>query len=275
MSRYLNPYTDFGFKKLFGEEASKDLLVDFLNQLLPAHHQIASLQLKNTENLPDIPFERRAIFDIACTSITGERFIVEMQKAKHHFFKDRALFYVTFPIREQAEKGEWNFKLSPVYFIAILDFIYDEQEEQRKFRRDIALKDQDGEIFFDKLHFKFLQMPLFNKTEQELNCHFDKWLYFLKHLVNLENIPQILNEPIFQKAFQVAELANLSREQLTVYEQNLLDYWTTKGVIETARIEGKLEGKLEVAQRLRARGFSLEEIEQMTGITQEQIESLT
>ncbi|OQW93056.1 MAG: hypothetical protein BWK79_13195 [Beggiatoa sp. IS2] len=282
MSRYLNPYTDFGFKKLFGEEGSKDLLIDFLNQLLPAHHQIAALQLKNTENLPDIPLERRAIFDIACTSITGERFIVEMQKAKHRFFKDRALFYATFPIREQAEKGEWNFKLSPVYFIAILDFIYDEQEERRKFRRDVALKDQDGEIFFD-LYFKFLQMPLFDKTEPELTSHFDKWLYFLKHLVNLEHIPQILNEPIFQKAFQVAELANLSREQLTTYEQNLLNYWSTQGVIDTAREDGRQEGRqkgrqegelqkaLEIAQRLKTKGFSLEDIGQMTGLTQEQL----
>jgi len=182
-----------------------------------------------------------------------------------------------------------------VYFIAILDFIYDEHEEEQKFRRDIALKDQDGEIFFDKLHFKFLQMPLFNKTEQELTSHFDKWLYFLKHLVDLEQIPQILNEPIFQKAFQVAELANLSREQLTIYEKNLLDYWTTRGVIDTARKEGRQEGReegrqegrqegiqegrqegelqkaLEIARRLRAKGFSLKEIEEMTGLTQEQM----
>lgn len=306
MLKYLNPYTDFGFKKLFGEEASKDLLIDFLNQLLPAHHQIAELQLNNTENLPDILPERRAIFDIACTSITGERFIVEMQKAKHHFFKDRALFYVTFPIRDQVEKGGWNFKLSSVYFIAILDFIYDEQEERQKFRRDIALRDQDGELFFDKLHFKFLQMPLFNKTEQELTSHFDKWLYFLKHLVDFENIPHILNEPIFQKAFQIAELANLSREQFAIYEKHLLDYWTTWSVIDTAReegrqkgveegrqegivegrqegiVEGRQEGKregelqkaLEIARRLQAKGLSLEDIEQMTGLTREQFAGL-
>ena len=114
MSRYLNPYTDFGFKKLFGEEGNKDLLTDFLNQLLPPYHQICSLQFKNPENLPDLPLERKAIFDIYCQSVTGENFIVEMQKAKLHFFKDRALFYSTFPIRDQAKKGEWDFKLTPV-----------------------------------------------------------------------------------------------------------------------------------------------------------------
>ena len=181
MSRYLNPYTDFGFKKLFGEEANKDLLIDFLNQLLPAHHQIHSLSFKNPENLPDMPLERKAIFDIYCQSVTGENFIVEMQKAKLHFFKERALFYTSFPIREQAKRGEWDFKLAAIYYIAILDFKYDEQEEKHKFFRDVCLKDQDGDLFYDKLYFKFLQMPLFNKQENELQSHFDKWLYLLKH----------------------------------------------------------------------------------------------
>ena len=117
MSKYLNPYTDFGFKKLFGEEANKDLLADFLNQLLPPHHQIAELHFRNSEQLPDIPLERKAVFDIHCISTTGERFIVEMQKAKMNFFKDRSVYYASFPIREQAKKGDWLFKLAPVYFI--------------------------------------------------------------------------------------------------------------------------------------------------------------
>jgi predicted transposase/invertase (TIGR01784 family) len=104
MSRYLNPYTDFGFKKLFGEQGNKDLLTDFLNQVLPPKYQIAYLHFKNPENLPDLPLERKAIFDIYCKSTTGEDFIVEMQKAKLNFFKDQAFFYSTYPIRDQAKK---------------------------------------------------------------------------------------------------------------------------------------------------------------------------
>jgi predicted transposase/invertase (TIGR01784 family) len=163
MSKYINPYTDFGFKKLFGEEANKDLLIDFLNQLLPAHHQIAELSFRNSENLGEMLHERKAIFDIHCQSITGERFIVEMQKAKINFFKDRSLFYSTFPIREQAQKGDWDFRLTPIYMIAVLDFQYDEKEERQKFLRSVNLKDQDGDVFYDKLNFKFIQMPLFKK----------------------------------------------------------------------------------------------------------------
>jgi len=278
MSKYLNPYTDFGFKKLFGEEANKDLLTDFLNQILPAHHQIAELHFKNPEQLPDIPLERKAIFDIHCTSTQGEQFIVEMQKAKMNFFKDRSVYYATFPIREQAKKGDWLFKLAPVYFIAILDFEYDEQEEQRKFRRDIALRDQDGDLFFDKLHFKFLQMPLFKKTEAELETRFDQWIYFLKNLESFDHIPAMLNEQIFQKAFHTAELANLNQEQYQQYEKNLLDYMSAKAVVLTAWEEGKAEGlaeglaagerraKLETAQKMRELGFSEAQITTLTGL---------
>jgi len=263
MSKYINPYTDFGFKKLFGEEGNKDLLADFLNQLLPENRQIAELTFKNSEQLPDIPLERKAIFDINCLSTSGERFIVEMQKAKINFFKDRSLFYVTFPIREQAQKGDWTFRLKPIYFIAILDFEYDEAEEQRKFRRDVALRDQDGDLFFNNLHFKFLQMPLFTKQAHELETHFDKWIYFLKNLDNFDDIPVILNEPIFQKAFEIAKIANLTCEQYTAYEKNLLDYWGVKAAVDTAWEDGWKEGRkegrevehLETARAMLSEGF--------------------
>lgn len=270
MAKYINPYTDFGFKKLFGEEGNKDLLIDFLNQLLPAHHQIADLNFRNPENLADLSAERKAIFDIHCKALSGERFIVEMQKAKVKYFKDRSLFYVTFPIRDQAQQGDWNFRLEPIYFVAILDFEYDEAEERRKFRRDVSLKDQDGDLFFDKLHFKFLQMPLFNKKENELTTKFDKWCYFLKNLESFDHIPSILNEPIFQKAFGTAELAGLTAQQRDNYEQSLIQYRDLKSALETA-VE---ENKIEIARKAINKGFDNETIADLTDLTTEQIEQL-
>lgn len=270
MAKYINPYTDFGFKKLFGEEANKDLLIDFLNQLLPAHHQIADLNFRNVENLADSSAERKAIFDIHCKAISGERFIVEMQKAKVKYFKDRSLFYVTFPIRDQAQQGDWNFNLEPIYFVAILDFEYDEVEERRKFRRDVALKDQDGDVFFDKLHFKFLQMPLFRLQEHELKTKFDKWCYFLKNLESFDHMPSILNEPIFQKAFGTAELASLSAEQRDRYEQSLIQYRDLKSALETA-VEDRL---LENATNGILKGYDNNIIANLTGLTIEQIDRL-
>jgi predicted transposase/invertase (TIGR01784 family) len=277
-SKYINPYTDFGFKKLFGEEGNKDLLMDFLNQLLPSHHQVVELSFKNPEKVPSTPKERKAIFDIYCQNIKGERFIVEMQKAKVNFFKDRSLFYSTFPIKEQAQKGGWNFNLMPVYFIAILDFQYDEKEEEAKFRRDVCLKDQDGDVFYDKLHFKFLQMPLFNKQEHELESHFDKWVYFLKNLENFDHIPAILNEPIFQKCFEIAEISHLKQKQFDDYQKSLLEYWEVKNVTDTAFGDGVEKGKIEkneeIAKMMLLDNEPIDKIVRYTQLSIAQIEAL-
>ncbi|MCU0338758.1 MAG: Rpn family recombination-promoting nuclease/putative transposase [Spirosomaceae bacterium] len=258
------------FKKLFGEEANKDLLVDFLNQLLPDRHQITELNFRNVEGIAELSHERKAIFDIHCQTQSGERIIVEMQKAKVNFFKDRSLFYSTFPIREQAKRGDWDFRLTPIYMIAILDFQYDEQEEKQKFLRSVKLKDQDGDTFYDKLNFKFLQMPLFLKEETELESHFDKWIYFLKRLESFDKIPSILQEPIFEKAFEVAEIANMTAIQYAEYQESLMTYIEVKEVIKTA----KDDGKKEVAKELKDLGVDVAIIIKSTGLSKEDVDEL-
>lgn len=277
-ARYINPYTDFGFKKLFGEEANKDLLIDFLNQLLPINRQISSLDFRNTEHLNDIAEERKAIFDLNCTSQSGEHFIVEMQKAKIKYFKDRALFYTTFPIKKQAEKGDWDFRLSPIYYIAILDFPYDVDEEKAKVRRDVMLKDQDCEVFFDKLKYIFLQMPAFKKQEHELETRYDKWLYFLKNLEDFNEIPAILREPIFEKAFNIAEISNFNQQQIEAYQKSLLSYRDLVNVMNTKYEEGLEDGIEQGIEQVVIRGIkqgkSIKIIMEMTGLTEYQIEAI-
>ncbi len=277
--RYINPYTDFGFKRLFGVEGNKDLLIDILNQLLPDRHQIKDLTFKNVENTPDLPEERKAIFDIHCESITGERFIVEMQKAKIKYFKDRAIFYITFPVREQADKGDWNFKLNPIYYIALLDFEYEERDDSKKkkpkFRRDIMLMDiEDHEVFFDKLRFTFLQMPAFDKAENDLITHYDKWCYFLQNLENLDNIPEILQEEIFKKAFKTAEIANLSKDEYKKYIDSLDAYREIKGVTENAIEEGWNAAKIEFAKEMIIEKLPKEQIARITKLSIEAIDKL-
>lgn len=269
-AKYINPYTDFGFKRLFGVEGNKDLLIDFLNQALPRKYPIVELTFGNTENIPELEFERKAIFDIHCKDKNEETFIVEMQKAKIKFFKDRALFYITLPIREQAQKGTWNFELEPIYYLAILDFEYDENEEKRKFERYVNLKDQDGDIFYDKLNFKFLQMPLFTKKQDELKTQYDKWCFFLKHLEEFDDIPTILNEPIFQKAFKTAEIAKFSKEEYAKYQESLLNYIELKGVVDTS----KEEGKLEIVKEMIKENFSIEQIARLSKLSVDTIEKL-
>jgi len=272
---FINPYTDFGFKRLFGVDANKDLLIDFLNQLLPTKHQISSLTFKNVENTPDLPEERKAIFDIHCESITGERFIVEMQKAKIKYFKDRAVFYITFPVREQTEKGDWNFKLNPIYYIALLDFEYEVRDKKKKkfpkFRRDVMLLDiEDHEVFYDKLRFTFLQMPAFDKKETELKNHYDKWCYFLQNLENFNGIPEILNEEIFVKAFKTAEIAKLTSDEYKKYIDSLDAYREVKGIRETA-IE---ERNIEIAKDMIVDNEHIDKIIKYTKLSSETIKQL-
>jgi predicted transposase/invertase (TIGR01784 family) len=286
MSRYINPYTDFGFKKLFGEEANKDLLLDFLNAVLPLKTPIAELSFRNPEQLPDNIVDRKAVFDIACTGSNGELFTVEMQKAKQHYFKDRALFYASYPIQRQAQKGDWNFRLNPVYLVAVLDFLYDERVERQKLYRLVSLKDQDGEEFSETLQMVFLQMPLFRLSESELTNKKDKWLYFLKNLEDFENIPAILREPVFEKAFDTAEYLNYSPELQEQYQRDLKIYRDNYAVLKTAKddgfnegkaeglAEGEAKGKVEVARNMKAEGLSAALISKIIGLPVPEIEKL-
>ncbi len=220
-SIFFDPTTDFGFKKLFGEDANKDLLMDFLNSMLPQEHQIYSLSFQQTEQLPDHEEDRKAIYDILCVTKDGEKFIVEMQNSKMTYIMDRSLYYSTFPIQKQAPRGIWNFKLSRVYLIDILNFEYDTNTaywKKRQLLRPFSLRDDKGVLMIDKLHFKFLQLPFFKKKQHQLKTQFDKWCFFLKNLENLDAIPNILNEPIFMKAFSVATVANMSANEYILYQ---------------------------------------------------------
>ena len=241
---FINPYTDFGFKKLFGEEANKDLLIDFLNQLMPNHHQVKDLYFQNTDNQSDTKYQRKAFFDIQCVAaVTEEQFIVEMQKAKVVHFEDRSIYYSTFPIKGQAKKGkDWDFELKPTYFIAILDFEYDQHYQKREVIRKVGLIDQNGELFSDNVHYIFIQMPLFNKKEEELVTKLDKWLYFLKNLENFDSIPEILNEPIFKKGFETAKIANMNAREYENYERNRMIYWENESAMKNALVLGEKKG---------------------------------
>ena len=280
-AKYINPYTDFGFKKIFGEEASKPQLIDFLNALLPEQNKVVDLTFKNTEQLGLTDLDRKAVYDIYCENDKGEKFIVELQKAKQNYFKDRTLYYSTFPIREQAEKGEWNYNLQAVYCIGILDFTFDDYEnepERNDFLHTIKLKNQNGIVFYDKLTYVYLEMPNFIKTEDQLKSRLDKWLYFIKHLEDFQRIPAIFQDEVFEQAFEKAELANLGQADLEKYEMNLKIYRDYKSTIDTAfdegKIEGKTEGKIETAKMMKAEGESLEKIVRYTGLSEDEINRL-
>ncbi|MBI1762588.1 MAG: PD-(D/E)XK nuclease family transposase [Acidobacteria bacterium] len=273
--KYLNPFTDFGFKRLFGSEPNKDLLIDFLNQLLPPQHQIQELTYARNELLGDTRLDRGAVFDIYCVSPSGEHFIVEMQKARQLFFKDRNVFYATWPIREQGRRGDdWNYQLTPVYLIGILDFVFTENKDDTEVCHRVQLKDQTNRVFYDKLLLIYLEMPKFTKTEDELETPFDKWLYVLKHLPKLTARPAKLQERIFGKLLAAAAVENFDHEELQAYENSLKHYRDSRNVVETAVIEGATKKALEVARYLLRANLPLSFITEATGLSEAEIEAL-
>ena len=244
-AKYINPFTDYGFKKLFGEEASKRLLISFLNDLLPRKDKIINLTFKKNEQQGDIVISRKAVYDIFCEDEKGSQFIVEMQNAKQLHFRDRAVYYSTFPIRDQAQKGDWDFKLEAVYCVGLLGFEFEKENVGKEYINNVQFKNQNNKVFYDKLTFIFIELPKYNKKENELETHFDKWLYFLKNLESCDKIPDILKEEIFEEAFKVAEIANFTPKEISEYEESLKIYRDNNNVIETAKAEGKEEGREE------------------------------
>ena len=292
--KYINPFTDFGFKKLFGTEPNKDLLIDFLNQvILPKQRRITDLSYKKNEHLGASEFDRKAIFDLYCTGSNNERFIVEMQKAKQNYFKDRTVFYASFPIQEQAQQGNWDYKLSEIFTVGILDFVFSDDKieeekdkttkkkekittvkplESKEVRHVVQLKDQNCQVFYDKLTFIYLEMPNFTKTEDELETTYDKWLFVLKNLPNLTKRPSKLQEKIFERLFEAAEIAKFTPEEKDQYEESLKTYRDLKNVIDTSYGDGEKDGKLKektagITKALNQGKLTLDEIAEIFSTT--------
>ena len=270
--KYINPFTDFGFKKLFGTEVNKDLLMDFLNELIHCQGQIKEVKYLNSEQLGRSEDDRRAVFDIYCETETGETFIVEMQKAKLNFFKDRSVYYASFPIREQGLRGDWDYRLKAVYTIGILNFVFNESKDDKDYyHSEVKLMDiQKKTVFYDKLTFIYLEMPKFNKSIDELETRFEKWMYVLKNLPRLHELPSQLQEKIFEKIFRVAEIAKMNKQEIAEYEDSLKRYRDLYSALETA----EKKGKIEIAQRAIEMGMPIKVVSELTGFAETQIEEL-
>lgn len=286
--RYINPYTDYGFKLLFGTEPNKDITLELVNALLQGKEVIRSLTLLPPEQLGDTRDDRRSVFDIYCENEQGDKIIIEMQKADQQWFKDRSVYYSSFPIRSQGEKGRWRFGLKAVYTIGILDFVFDEDKDDKEYYHHVVkLMDVNKkEVFYDKLTYIYLEMPKFQKTEAELETMADKWLYALKNLPRLLERPAALQERIFKKFFDVAEIGNLSKEEYAKYFESEKIYYDNDGAIRTAEAKGRAEGRaeglaegerkkaLEVAKRMKAKGMSASDIAELTHLDEEDVYAL-
>ena len=267
--RYISPYTDFGFKYIFGSELNKEYLISFLNALFEGRHNIMDITYQNSEHL------------------------VEMQNVDQDYFADRMVYYSTFPIREQAKRGDWDYKLNPVYTIGILNFIFDKNSEDVHHEAklmNVATK----EVFYDKLSFITIELPKFNKKEDELVTLYDKWLFVLRNLSRLMERPAALQERVFASLFRHAEIDKIQPNERRQYEKSLFDYNDINNSnvkhfregreegLKEGKEEGLKEGKevgakektMEIARNLKAAGVNIAVIQSTTGLGEEEIERL-
>ena len=247
-SKYIDLMVDWSFKKIFGTEVNKDILIEFLKVIFP-QYAISDITYVPTEQLGIMEDDRKAIFDVLCRTVDGKTFLVEMQRGYQKHFFERALFYTSFPIMKQGKKAlaeeargnrPWDFSLDGVFFLGILNFKYEDDEmTEHRYR---LMEATSKKLMTDKLEFVFVEVEKFDKGEDELETDLDKWLYLLKNMSNLLKRPERLRDRIFTKLFDVAELAQLDDEDRTNYIKSMNTERDTYNQIEYARETGREEG---------------------------------
>ena len=290
---YANLLCDFMFKRLFGSEANKDILIEFLNMVLE-DKDIEEVNFIPTEHLGLTEDDRKAVFDISCRCRDGQNFIIEMQKGYQTFFRERALYYTTYPINEQGRhakeqfirenssddsclKFEWDYNLKPVAVVAILNFKFDHSPQWpvERFHSSYRLReDSTSEVMTEALRFVFLELARFKKHLWELETMFDKWMYLLKHMHEMVDIPEQFSDPLFSRLFILSKIGKFTPEELLQYEKSMNDMSDYYNTINTAAEEaekrgiakGREEAKLEDAKKLKELGVDIQTIIAATGL---------
>ena len=277
-AKYINLMVDWSFKRVFGTEVNKDILIEFLKVIFP-QFAITDITYIPTEQLGIMEDDRKAIFDVLCKTEDGKTVLVEMQRgAQEHFF-ERALYYTSFPIMKQGkkaiakedEKGKdpWDFSLDGVFFLGVLDFKY-EQDEMTEHRYQL-LETKTLKRMTDKLEFVFVEVAKFNKREDELETDLDKWLYLLKNMSTLLERPAALRDRVFGRLFDVAEYARLDDEERKKYVEAMNTTRDTFNMIAYARKQNSYE----IARRMIDKGLDMDTILDVTGLTKEDIAKIT
>ena len=267
-----------GLQADFRSVRHKDLLIDFLNNLLEGEKQIKDISFLDKELLPEFQGDRGTIYDIYCTTESGEEFIVEMQNCEQAYIRERAIYYLCRAMSRQGERGaNWKFNLKAVYGIFFLNF--EMKDSEGNFRTDVVLSDRDTHVpFSDKLRFVFLQLPCFKKEESECENDFERWIYVLKNMETLQRLPFKARKSVFEKLEQIVDIASLSKEERMKYDESIKVYRDQLATLDFAeqkgRAEGFVEGTLDVARRMKAMLIPVETISLATGLSLDEIAGL-
>ncbi len=280
--RYIDPMLDWSFKRLFGTEMNKDILIGFLNVVFP-EYRISDITYIPTEQLGMMSGDRKAVFDVLCRTDDGKDFLVEMQRCYQEHFYERALFYTSFPIMKQGRsrlEGEtgtctWDFALDGVFFLGVLNF--SSSDDDRVVHRFRLIDTESGGLMTNRLEYVFVDVSKFHKSEEELETDMERWVYLLKNLSRLLERPATLRDRIFGRLFEASEIAMMDDVEQKEYvkamntERDLM--LQMRYMKKQGREEGLAEGreaaekeKLVIAANFLRMGISCEDVAKATGL---------
>ncbi|TAE00337.1 MAG: Rpn family recombination-promoting nuclease/putative transposase [Bacteroidetes bacterium] len=273
---------DIAFRKIFGNENKKEILISFLNAVLKleGNKQISWVEILNPYQMPIVLGAKSTILDVKSKDKAGNEYIVEMQVTEKAGFAKRAVFYSAKSYSSQLNVGDDYYKLKPTIFIGILNFVF--LEGANYLSRHLILDAETQEHKLKDLDFNFIELPKFNKTESELQNLVEKWIYFIKNAENLTVLPPNLDDEGLKSAYTEADRHLWTKAELDAYAYARMRETDEKAremlVEERGRNQGKMEGKnlrnIEVAKNAINKGLDNETIAAITGLTVEQIEQL-
>ena len=308
---FINLLTDFGFKRIFGTEENKHLLMDFLNQQIP-NQTIVELDYLPTENKGDLADDRAAIFDLHCKTADDEYVLIEVQRGYQENFKDRSIYYSSCAIQKHARKGKWDYQLPKVYTICLMEFCFQPIHKQKLITHMQLCDVETGNVFYDKIRFIYVQLPLFTKSLDMVDNRLEKWLFLLQKLQHLQKdvVEDNFVEPLFREVVHLAEVVNMTKEQKLGYDaswkryndyHNTIDYAKKAGLqkgieigrqqgieqgrqegieqgMQKGRLEGKREGewenKIAIAKNMLAKDLYISLVSEVTGLSVEEVRKL-
>lgn len=290
LSKFLDPKNDVAFRKIFGTEKNKDILIHFLNDVVKFEKgvRIKEVTFLKTIQDPEIKANKTSIVDILCKDNKGNRYIVEMQVAQEKGFVKRAQYYASKAyISQMNVKGKYH-TLKAVIFLAIANYVM--FPKKKDFKSDHVILDKKShENDLKDFSFTFLELPKFKKSIDELSNTTERWFYFFKYAeeTSQEDLHKLIDQDkIIGRAYEELDRYSWNEEDLLEYDQAekyegayiaSLEYKFDQGKMEgrvEGKMEGRIEGKMEVAKNMLKQGFKSKDIEKVTGLSKEQVHSI-
>ena len=289
--KYADLLDDEVFKLVFGRESTKDVMIEFLNQVIP-DRKIVDLEFIDKEMHPVERDAKGVVYDMFCKTDQGTRIIVEVQRRKQPFYPERAIYYSTFQIQRQVEAGADSYDFLPVYVINILNFKMDQHEDCTDVKTVYRLYEEcSHQLLTDRVTFIFIELPRFRKSIDELDGNVLEGMYFcLKNMAALEECPRVLTHQVFKKIFEVSELCKMDQEKrdkviskMTTERdlRNQMAYAIEQGLqqgreqgLQQGLQQGREEERIDIAKGMLADGMPVESIAKYTGLTAEEIKAL-